>query len=317
MQFDVSVVIVNWNVCGLLKDCLASIYEQSAGIAMEVIVVDNASSDGSVDMIQKEFPGAVLIALDQNIGFAGANNVGIARSHGRNLLLLNPDTIILDNAIGKSLKWLDANPDVGVMGCQVLEDEDTIQQTCFSFPSPLNLLLDVLGITSRFRNSILLGRSALGGWDRRSLRDVPVVSGMFMLVPRRAIDQVGPMDERFFVYAEEADWCRRFWAAGWRCVFAPIAQIVHRDGGGKSAKQTSAKMYVQLQKSILLYIHKYHGVLGWMLAWMIYVTSMGLRLVAHGIHTCIGGPDTARHQVVQSWAALKFHLFHIDPCPVR
>ena len=305
---DVSVVIVNWNACDLLRDCLKSIFDQTRQIDFDVIVVDNASNDASVEMIRQEFPQVKLIAEEANLGFAGANNVGIMQSRGRYILLLNPDTVVLDDAIGRSLNWLRSHSDVGVMGCQVLENETTIQQTCFANPSLLNLVLDVAGITSRSRNSKFLGRSVLGGWDRRSEREVPVVSGMFMLIPRKAMDQVGLMDEQFFVYSEEADLCRRFWKAGWRCVFSPVAQIIHRDGGGKSTSQTSVKMYVQMQKSNQLYIYKHYGIVSWMISKIIYIISMGFRVMVHALRCCLTKSVSAPHQLRQSLMALRFHF---------
>ena len=306
--YDVSVVIVSWNACDLLRDCLKSIFDQTSQINFEVIVVDNSSSDASVEMVRHEFPQVKLVAEEVNHGFAGANNVGIIQSRGRYVLLLNPDTVILDDAIGRSLNWIVSHPDVAVLGCQVFENETTIQQTCFAHPGLFNLLLDLTGITSRFGNSRVLGRSVLGGWDRQTERDVPVVSGMFMLIPRKAIDEVGLMDEQFFVYSEEADLCRRFWNAGWRCVFSPVAKIIHRDGGGKSTSQVSVKMYVQLQKSNQLYIKKHCGIVGWLVGKIIYIIAMGLRVMIHGTRCCFTKSISARHQLRQSLMALKFHF---------
>lgn len=305
---DVSVVIVNWNACDLLRDCLKSIFDQTRQIDFEVIVVDNSSSDASVAMVRDEFPQVKLIAEEVNLGFARANNVGIIQSRGRYVLLLNPDTVILDDAIGRSLNWIVSHPDVAVLGCQVFENETTIQKTCFAHPTLFNLFLDLAGMTSRFGNSTFLGRSVLGGWDRQTERDVPVVSGMFMLIPRKAIDEVGLMDEQFFVYSEEADLCRRFWSAGWRCVFSPVAKIIHRDGGGKSTSQTSVKMYVQMQKSNQLYIYKHYGIAGWLIGKVIYIIAMGFRVMVHASRCCFTKSVGARHQLRQSLEALKFHF---------
>ena len=197
-----------------------------------------------------------------NRGFAAANNQAIKIANGRYVLLLNPDTIVLDRAIDVMVRWCDEHPDVGCAGCQVLEAENTIQRTCFADIDPLNLLLIEIGLHRAPFQWRFLGRPEYAWWDRRSERDVDVVSGMFMLVPQRVIEQVGLLDEAFFVYAEEADWCRRIRQTGHRCTFTPVARILHRDGGGKSTAQIKPRMYVQLQKSKLIYARKHNGPLG-------------------------------------------------------
>ena len=309
---EVSIVIVNWNTRDLLRGCLASIQAQTT-VPHEVIVVDNASTDGSADMVVAEFPGARLIANTTNHGFAGANNQGLAIARGRHLLLLNPDTIILDYAIDKTLTWLANHPDVGCVGCQVLEGPEVIQQTCFADPSPLNLLITEAGLMRLARWLPVFGRPWYRGWDRRSEREVDVVSGMFMLVPRAVLEKVGPLDDAFFVYAEEADWCRRIRKAGWRCVFAPVAQIVHLDGGGKSTAQIKSKMYVQMQKSHLIYVRKHHGRAGYLIGKAIFIASAALRGLVFGARGLVRPSEETRARVRLSRASLRYHLAGTEP----
>lgn len=309
---EVSVVIVNWNTRDLLRGCLASIRDQTA-VAHEVIVVDNASTDGSSAMVAAEFPEVRLIANTANHGFAGANNQGLAIARGRHLLLLNPDTVILDHAIDRTLVWLAGHPDVGCVGCQVLEGPQTIQRTCFADPSPLNLLVAEMGLMQLARFWSALGRSWYLDWDRRTEREVDVVSGMFMLVPRAVVEKVGLLDDAFFVYAEEADWCRRIREAGWRCVFAPVAQIIHLDGGSKSTSQIRSKMFVQLQKSHLIYARKHHGRAGYLAGKAIFLVSAALRGLFFGALGMIRPSDETRARVRLSRAALRYHLFGMEP----
>lgn len=309
---EVSIVIVNWNTRNLLRDCLASIQTQTAA-SHEIVVVDNASADGSAAMVAAEFPEVRLIANTINHGFAGANNQGLAIASGRHLLLLNPDTIILDHAIDRMLGWLAAHPDVGCVGCQVLEGPDVIQLTCFADPSPLNLLITEAGLMRLARLWPALGRSWYLDWDRRTEREVDVVSGMFMLVPRAVLERVGPLDDAFFVYAEEADWCRRIRDAGWRCVFAPVAQIVHLDGGGKSTAQIKSKMHVQMQKSHLIYARKHHGRTGYLAGKAIFVVSAALRGLVFGARGLVRPSDETRARVRLSRASLRYHLFGMEP----
>lgn len=308
----VSVIIVNWNTRALLQDCLVSIGAQTTA-PHEVIVIDNASHDGSAAMVAAEFPQVRLIANADNRGFAGANNQGLALARGRHVLLLNPDTVILDRAIDRSLAWLAGQPGVGCMGCQVLEAPGVIQQTCFADPSPLNLVITELGLMRLARRLPLLGRPWYRGWDRRSQRDVDVVSGMFMLVPRAVLDQVGPLDPAYFVYAEEADWCRRIRAAGWRCVFAPVAQILHLEGGGKSTAQIRSKMYVQMQKSHRIYARKHHGALGHAMVRGLFIASALMRGAAFGVKGLLRPTEDARARVRLARASLAYHLMGREP----
>jgi GT2 family glycosyltransferase len=308
-ELDVSVIIVNWNTRDILRDCLRSVYEQTCDIAFEVIVIDNASSDGSAAMVKAEFPQVILIANQDNRGFAAANNQGMAIAKGRYLLLLNPDTIVLDHAVQKTMEYADHHPDVGVVGCQVWENDHDIQMTCFPFPSVKIMLIQVMGLRRMFPRSRRFGWINYGEWDRDTEREVDVVSGMFMLVRRSAIDQIGLMDEDYFVYAEETDWCYRFKKAGWRCVFAPVARIIHRDGGNKSTDLVKVKMYVQMQKSILIFHRKNLGIGSWFAAKMIYLGSMFSRLLLFGLLSILGMGRNSSKKAAQSLAAVKFHLF--------
>jgi hypothetical protein len=312
-RLDVSVVIVNWNTCALLRDCLASIYRESESLTFEIIVVDNASADGSREMIQQEYPSAILVENKENRGFAAANNQGIRLAIGRYLLLLNPDTLILDRAIEKVVEFAESRPDCGVIGCQVWENEDIIQHTCFAFPSFSNALLSTMGLAALFPQSRVFGKETLGSWDRTSEREVDVVSGMFMLCRREAVEEVGLMDEDYFIYAEEADWCFRFWKCGWRRVFTPCARILHVDGGGKSTSQLSVPMYVQLQKSLLLFHQKNLGWFSWAATKGIYILSALLRFGAWSVLSSLPGKRISRLKVKQSAAALRFHVFRVEP----
>jgi GT2 family glycosyltransferase len=310
---DVSIIIVNWNTRDLLRDCLNSIVQQTRQLTFETIVIDNASSDGSVSMCELEFPTVKVVANRQNRGFAAANNQGMQLTSGRYTLLLNPDTVVLDGAIDHCVAYADAHSDVGVVGCQVLEKEGQIQQTGFSFPSPWTLFLTLTGLPRAFPRSTLFAKPQLGWWKRDSEEDIDVISGMFMLVRREAIQQVGLMDESYFIYAEEADWCYRFYKAGWRRVFFPGAKIIHIDGGGKSTSQVNIKMLVQLQKSMMIYYKKNLGFIAWLTAKWLFVFSNALRFLGWSISSSITRNPTARNKAAAATAALRFHLFGIDP----
>jgi len=261
---DVSIIIVNWNTWDCLKDCLNSVYQQTQDIEFEIIVVDNGSTDGSAVKVKEEFGHVCLIENHENRGFAAANNQGLAVAKARYVLLLNSDTIILKNSIQKTIEFADANPDAAVVGCRVLNPDKTLQETCFMFPSLFNLMLSVSYLYKIFPKSKFFGRERMTWWNRSDVRDVDVVTGCFMLLRRESIEEIGILDERFFIYGEETDWCYRFKQAGWKVYFTPDAEIIHL--GGASSKQAKPEMILQLRGSILLFLKKHNNSLMYFIA---------------------------------------------------
>ncbi len=275
---ELSIIIVNWNTEDLLRNCLNSVYTSINGTTNEVIIVDNASSDNSVDMVKAEYPQAVLIENSRNHGFANANNQAMKIAKGRYLLLLNSDTIVLNDAIAKTLSFADNHPKAAVLGCRVLNGDKTLQPTCFMFPSLLNMLLSTTYLYKLFSKNKFFGRERIGWWDRDNVRQVDVVTGCFMLVRRQAIKQVGLMDERFFMYAEETDWCCRFKKAGWKVMFSPDAEIIHF--GGQSSKKIKGQMLLQSHLSVLGFIKKHYSWLEYRLACLLSVIFFLVRIPA-------------------------------------
>ena len=271
-----SIIIVSWNTKEILRNCLGSIYEQHGDSSLEVIVIDNASSDGSAEMVKKDFTQVTLIENSENRGFAAANNRGIAIAKGRYVLLLNPDTIVLDNAINKTLCFADAHPESAVVGCRVLNSDRTLQPTCFMFPSVSNMLLSATYLYRLFPKNRFFGRERMTWWDRNDIREVDVVTGCIMFVRCEAIEQVGLLDEQFFVYGEETDWCYRFRQAGWKVIFTPCAEIIHL--GGESTQKKATAMVVQLRKSILQFMKKHHNPFIYRIACMLTVIFLAVRL---------------------------------------
>jgi len=253
----VSIVVVSWNTRDILRDCLKSIDESAGPIRCEIIVVDNASADNSVEMVRREFPHVRLIANAENRGFAAANNQGMAVAQGRYVLLLNSDTVVLDGAIARTVAFAEAHPEAAVVGCRVLNADRTLQPTCFMFPSVLNMLLSSTHLYKLRPRSRFFGRERMTWWERDDVRQVEVVDGCYMFVRRDAIEQVGLLDETFFMYGEETDWCYRFRQGGWKNLFCPEAQIIHL--GGQSSKLVKTEMVYQLRAGILQFVKKHHG----------------------------------------------------------
>lgn len=290
---DVSVVIVNWNTKEILSDCLSSIYRQTKKTEFETIVIDNGSQDGSAQMVKEKFPQVSLIKNRWNKGFASANNQGIARVRGRYVLLLNSDTVVLDHAIEKSLEFADNHPEAAVIGCRVLNADQTLQTTCFMYPSLLNMFLESVYLNKLFPNNPFCGREVMSWWHRDSVREVDVVTGCFMLVRSHAIEQVGNMDERFFMYGEETDWCYRFRKAGWKIFFTPDVEIVHI--GGASSKQRKTEMILQLRGSILLFLKKHKNRFVYALACLLVAIFFLLRIPYWLTRAVISRNDRASH----------------------
>ena len=277
IEMDVSIVIVSWNTRDILRECLASLSAETRDVSFEVVVVDNASNDGSPDMVKCEFPEVILLENGENRGFAAANNQGITIARGRYVLLLNSDTIVIDNAIGKTVKYAGQHSDAAVVGCQVWGSRERIQTTCFRFPSVLNVFLQGTGLARAFKYNHFLGREWFLWWQRDSEREVDVIPGMFMLVRKEVIDEVGLMDESYFLSFEDTDWCYRFAKAGWKRLFWPSAKIIHVHKGGHSTKQDALRMFVQQQKSLLIFFKKHYGLISTLLVRTMMVFSFGGR----------------------------------------
>lgn len=235
---DLSVVIVNWNVCNLLKQSLKSIYENTNRGGIEIFVVDNASTDGSVEMVRKEFPEAILLANPSNIGFPRANNLALKHCRGRYILLLNPDTIISKDALDRMIDFMDTHPEVGVVGPKILNLDNTIHFDCArNFPTLLNIFFEFSRLSKHFPNHRIFGRYRMGYWDHQDSREVDCLDGSCILVRNDAIKQIGFLDEQLFMYLEDIDLCYRIRENGWKIYYLALAEIVHI--GGESSKRVN------------------------------------------------------------------------------
>ncbi|MGB8225639.1 MAG: glycosyltransferase family 2 protein [Sedimentisphaerales bacterium] len=273
---DVSIIIVAWNVREILYNCLKSVYEQIREINFEVIYVDNASEDGSIEMVAKEFPEVKVIKNAENRGFIKANNQGIEIAKGRYVLLLNSDTIVLDNAITKMIKFADSQPQAAVVGCRVLNPDRTLQRNCFMYPSLLNMFLSATYLYKIFPGSKFFGREQMTWWDFNSIREVETVCGSCSLVRKKAIEQVGLMDERYFVYGDDPDWCYRFGKNGWKIMFIPDGRIIHY--GGQTTRQMARRFRLQLHGSGLIFMKLHRNKLSFPVARLLTALFLLLRV---------------------------------------
>jgi N-acetylglucosaminyl-diphospho-decaprenol L-rhamnosyltransferase len=235
---DLSIIIVNWNSIAYLRECIASIYEHTRDLLFEIIAVDNASPAGDADLLEPQFPGITVIKSAENLGFAGANNLGFKHSTGKYVLFLNPDTKLASSAINSMVQGIQALPDAGIVGCKLLNTDLSIQTSCIqTFPTIVNQLLDSDWLRERWPNSRLWGTKALFSNIGLPAR-VEVVSGACMLVRREVFEQVGLFTEDYFMYAEDLDLCYKAERAGYSNYYLGTATVIHH--GGKSSNPESA-----------------------------------------------------------------------------
>lgn len=251
---DVSIIIVSWNTRELLLGCLQSLPAAVGNLRADVWVADNGSTDGSLAAVHARFPLVRLIQNNSNPGFAAANNQAIAASTGRYALLLNSDTIAWPASIEQLVRFADGKPTTGVVGARLLNPDGSFQASFADFPSLRSELLSVTGIGPR-----LFGRWYPNYGPRRSqiARRVDWIQGACMLARRSAIEQAGPMDEQFFMYNEEIDWCMQMWRAGWEVWYLPEARITHY--GGQSTRQVRHAMVQALYRSKVRFFRKHYG----------------------------------------------------------
>jgi GT2 family glycosyltransferase len=257
---DISVVILNWNDLQHLIGCVESLSDCTKERTMEIIVVDNASTDGSADAVASRFPEVKLVRNKENLGFPKGNNIGIRASRGKYIYLLNSDIKVLDGCIDALADYMDAHPDIGMIGPKTLNDDLSHQSTCRQFPTLWNNFCATTGLAKVFKQSRFFSGEHMFYFKGDSTLDVDVLVGCFWAVRREALDDFGLLDEDFFMYAEDVDWCKRCWNAGWRVVFFPGAQAVHYRGA--SSNKDPVRCALTQQRSILSYWKKHHGSLG-------------------------------------------------------
>ncbi len=255
-QIDVSILIVSWNTRSELADCLKSVRHETRATNYEVIVIDNGSSDGTPEMLQNDFPWVRTILNGGNRGFAAANNQGMREATGRYVLLLNSDTVILDGAIDKTFRFAERNPRAAVIACRA-RDYEGLHLNVHKDPSLLNIMLMVSGLAGAVPRNRFFGRGSMGWWDHSGVREVDWTAGCFMLVRRVAIDEAGMMDERYFMYCEDADWCRRFRSFGWEVLYFPGAEFLHLTGA--SSREASQRLACERRRSMFLYFREHRG----------------------------------------------------------
>ncbi len=283
---DLSIIIVSFNVRDLLDACLKSVQESARDeLRYEIIVVDNASTDGSARMVRQHYPEVRLIANRENRGFAAANNQGIRESHGRYVLLLNPDTEVLDDALAVMVAFLETHPSFGAAGPQLLYPDGSFQHSAFRFPGVLQTFFDFFPLHHRLLDSRLNGRYPRAWYARGTPFPIDHPLGACLMARRATVEQVGLLDEGFFMYCEEIDWCWRMREAGWQIACVPHARVIHH--AGASASQFRDAMFVALWRSrFRLYAKHLPPWRQRLIRWIVRVGLQWKRLRVHSEAAC-------------------------------
>ena len=274
---DVTAIIVNYNTAHLLADAIGALRVAAQGMQLQTVLVDNASRDGSAELIRAQFPGCEFIANPVNVGFGRANNQALPLVRGRYVLLLNTDAFVAPETLAETVAYLDAHPKCGVLGVRLVGRDGALQPSCRYFPTPWNVFIGRIGIDRFFPGTRLVDDME---WGHAEVRECDWVPGCYYLVRKEVIDAVGLFDPRYFLYFEEVDHCRAVKAAGWNVVFYPHTTVVHI--GGESAKSDSVltaagQQISELQiESEMLYFRKQYGLSGLCL-------SLGLMSVADAV----------------------------------
>ena len=274
-----SVVIVNYKVKHYLEQCLRSVAEASRGIAVEVIVVDNASGDGSVEYLRERFPDVTIIASEENLGFARANNLAIRNSHGQYVLLLNPDTIVAEETFSDFISFMDSTPDAGGCGAYMLHTDGSFApESRRGLPTPFVAFCKMSGLASLFPKSRTFGRYYMRYLNENEVNRIEIMSGAFMFLRRDALDKAGLLDEDFFMYGEDIDLSYRILKAGYNNYFLP-SRILHSKG--ESTVKSSYRYVHTFYRAMELFFNKHYAHYSILLSLPIKLAIWGRAMLAY------------------------------------
>lgn len=296
---DLSIIIVSWNVRDLLAECLASIRENATdALTYEVIVVDSASSDGTVAHLRDSFPWVRVFAQAENVGFTRGNNIGFHAARGRYHLLLNPDTVVLGDALQQMVAYIDSHPDVGIVGPHTLNSDGSTQSTRRRFPTVALAFFESTWLQP-YAPRAMLDRYYVTEAPDDAVLDVDWVQGSALMARQEVYAALGGLDSGYVMFSEELDWCKRAKDVGWRVVYLGSAQIVHH--GGKSTDQVTARKHIHFQESKLRYFRKYHGAaIAQGLRWFLLVNYLW-QIMVEGFKALLGSQRPLRQARIQAY----------------
>ncbi len=302
---DISIVVVTWNNRNIISVCLDSLLacEQPS---REIIVVDNASSDGTADFIREKYPRVLLICNGQNLGFAKANNLGIARTTGKLVCLINSDVTVPVGCIEKMSSYMERDSTIGMLGPRMLLTDGSTGQSCMRFPTVWNQFCRALGLDTLFSNSKFFGGFLMTDFRYDRITDVDILTGWFWMVRRAALSEVGLLDERYFFYGEDLDWSKRFHESGWRVVFYPEAEALHNCAASSSKNPT--RFYVEMNRANSQYFKIHHGRTARFGFWVATGMHQLVRMMGYGFAylLSLGRSSEAGFKVKRSAACVRW-----------
>ena len=303
-----SIVIVSWNARVYLSQCLASLKGNVYAGPTEMVVVDNASADGSAEMVRDDFPDVKLICNAENLGFAKANNIGIRQCTGEYIALVNSDVRLLSDCLTTLVAYCQAHPKAGLVGPFIIGGEGKQQRSCRAAPNPWNMFCRAVALDVIFPRSRIFNSYFMGHWDHRTTAHVDILSGCFWLTRLAAIEDVGLLDESFFIYGEDMDWCKRFRDAEWNVVFVPQAQAIHY--GGASSANSPVRFFVEKQKADLQYWRKHHSRMAVGVYYAISLLHHAFRVVGYSLRTLVtqGEDEMAWYKARRSFACIRWFI---------
>ncbi|KRE75424.1 glycosyltransferase family 2 protein [Paenibacillus sp. Soil750] len=275
---DLSIIIVNYKTKDLTLACIGSVFSSTTSYSYEIILIDNASNDGTIHSVNELFPQVVTVTNAENVGFSKANNQGIRIAKGRYVLLLNSDTIVQEDTFQTMLLFMDENPIVGASGCKIVLPDGSLDKACKrGFPTPSASFYYAFGFAKLFPKIHRFNQYQLGYLDPDQQYPIDSLVGAFMLVRRETIAQVGMLDEEFFMYGEDIDWCYRIKEAGWVNYYYPRTQIVHHKGA--SSRRKPYKIIYEFHRAMILFHNKhYRKKYSWLTNAMVYI-GVGVKFI--------------------------------------
>ncbi len=277
---DLSVIIVSWNTRELLKKCLKSIFEFTKDIQFEVFVVDNASRDGSAQMVKDEFPEVKLIASDKNLGFAKANNLALKQAAGKHILFMNPDMEIKENVFKKMINFMDLRQEAAVSTCKLIYPDGSIQPNIKRHPTFWSQALILLKLHHLFSFLPPIKKYLAKDFDYSKESEVEQIMGAFVFARRDFMKKTGGWDEDYFIWWEDVELCKRAAELGEKIIYFPEARVIHHEG--KSFEQIrSVKKHMQFIKGMLTYFKKHHSFIDYFFLWALVPKSLFLAYVAN------------------------------------
>jgi len=302
---DLSIIIVNWNTREILRNALTSVEKHLGGVVHETIVVDNASADGSADMVASAFPSVRLLRNPENVGFARANNQAMKVARGKWFLLLNSDIVVTDDSVARLWEKVKDDPSIGVAHCRLVMGDGRLQHTTYRFPGVRLSLIEDFGLYKLLPPARRASTLLAGYWDQTEERDVDWVAGAFMLLPRAVFEKTGGFSEAYFMYGEDMEWCYRIRDAGWRIRYFPQATIVHLDHQSSAIRWGDRRVAICLERQLDIYARRKGRVRG-SLYHLVKTAGAAFRVGYFSLRSLAGGEHAEYHREMRRFYIVSF-----------